>query len=269
MPDLSDIEARMVDTIVAALYPQGTDQESLLGVPCRVYRGWPMPTSLNGDLATGIVNITVAPDIDTGRTTTRFSLDWAVHHASQALYATVHETTVSLSGEPSVDQSVGILVDGLTHIYRVREGDSIAVIAANLAAMIRSGRAVHLMGSTLSIPGAVQLVARVATGGTAFREARRQERDLRVMAWCPGPEARDQAASAIDSAFAATSFLITSGDIHSRITYKGTSVYDQAQNSQLYRRDLVYTVEYPTILSDDLPAMLFGDLGFNMNRVTA
>jgi hypothetical protein len=45
--------------------------------------------------------------------------------------------------------------------------------------------------------------------------------------------------------------------------YAGTTVFDQSQNARLYRRDLLYSVEYPTIISDTQPSMLFGDLVLN------
>ncbi len=176
---------------------------------------------------------------------------------------------VSISGRPAVGQSVGVLVDGHAHIYQVRDFDTIGGIAANLAAMIRSNRVVHLSGNDLIIPGAVQLVARAVTNGKTFTEARRQERELRSVVWCPGPDLRDWIAGSIDHAFAGMPFLTTGDNVQARITYKGTSIYDQAQNSQLYRRDLIYTVEYPTILTDDVPAMLFGDLGYNILRLSA
>jgi hypothetical protein len=33
----------------------------------------------------------------------------------------------------------------------------------------------------------------------------------------------------------------------------------------LYRRDLIYRVEYPTIVAAELPSMLFGGAGLNKN----
>jgi hypothetical protein len=46
-------------------------------------------------------------------------------------------------------------------------------------------------------------------------------------------------------------------------------VFDEAQTAQLYRRDLIYTAEYPTIARETLPAMLFGDLVLNASAYTA
>jgi len=42
-------------------------------------------------------------------------------------------------------------------------------------------------------------------------------------------------------------------------------VQDGAADAALYRRDLIYSVEYPTTLAQMTPAMLFGASGFSAN----
>ena len=269
MPDLSDVEAAMARIVTTVLYPNGLSEASVIGAVCRVYRGWPSPTTLNTDLANGTVNVTVAPDSDVGNTTTRFALEWAVPGEPPTLVADAEDTSVTLSGIGGAGQSIGVLVDSATYIYRVQDGDTPAIVAAVLAAMIRSTRPAHLQGASISVPGAYRVIARVVRDGRGFKEVRRQQRDLRVISWCPSPELRDRVSTLVDHAFAARDFLEFPDEITARLTYRGTSVYDQAQNSQLFRRDLIYTVEYPTILEDQIPAMLFGDLALNTARFIA
>ena len=50
-----------------------------------------------------------------------------------------------------------------------------------------------------------------------------------------------------------------------RIIYHNTAGYDQSQNALLYRRDLIYTVEYPTVTTAQQPSMLFGASDLNSN----
>ena len=54
-----------------------------------------------------------------------------------------------------------------------------------------------------------------------------------------------------------------------KMTYAGTTVFDQSQDALLYRRDLLYQIEYPTIIIASQPAMLFGDLLLNAANFTA
>jgi hypothetical protein len=42
-------------------------------------------------------------------------------------------------------------------------------------------------------------------------------------------------------------------------------VLDQSQDAALYRRDLVYAVEYATTIASVLPSMIFGDLMVSPN----
>jgi hypothetical protein len=84
-----------------------------------------------------------------------------------------------------------------------------------------------------------------------------------VACWCPTPSTRDAAAAAIDSYLSQTIFLPLADGTSGRLIYQDTTVFDQSQNARLYRRDLAYSVEYATIISDSCPAMLFGDLILN------
>jgi hypothetical protein len=269
MVDLADVEDKLAALVVSALYPLGVDSDSILGTACRVYRGWPSPAALNADLLSGTVNVTVAPDNDVGRTTTRYSLSWHDRPAPPTLRAIAVENTISFDGMVTRDQAVGLLVDGQTYVYPTHDDETPDIVAAALAAMVRSVRPVHLNGSSITIPGTEQVIARVVRSGGAFSEVRRQERDLRVISWCPTPATRDAAVAAIDQTLVRHAFLGMVDRTKARVLYKGTSVFDQAQNALLYRRDLIYTVEYPTTIMEILPAMLFGNLSLNTAEFTA
>ena len=71
------------------------------------------------------------------------------------------------------------------------------------------------------------------------------------------------AVSAVDAALNALNFLGLPNDTKARIVYRNTSSYDQAQNALLYRRDLVYTIEYPTVTTVQQPSMLYGASDIN------
>jgi hypothetical protein len=89
-----------------------------------------------------------------------------------------------------------------------------------------------------------------------------------VICWCPDPVTRDATASTVDLALSTQRFIPLNDTTSGRLTYAGTTEFDQSQNARLYRRDLNYNVEYATVLSDTLPAMLFGTLGLNAASFT-
>jgi hypothetical protein len=162
----------------------------------------------------------------------------------------------------------GLLVDGQSYAYRTQIGDSPALVAANLAALARANAIVQLSVSTLTIPGSGSLIVRVVADASAQQEIRRQEQIFRVTCWCPTPTSRDTAAIAVDLALAQSRFVSLADGSMGRLVYAGTTVFDQSQDALLYRRDLLYLVEYPTIVSALQPTMLFGDLLLNANNLT-
>lgn len=268
MADQSDVEEALVKIATAALYPGGTAQPSVPGPDCRIYRGWPNSAALDADLGSGVVNVTVFPVEGSTRTTTRYSEQWIGTPAPPTLTVQIDGTTVTFGGTAEPGQIAGILVNGLAYAYRTRSGDSNQSVAANLAAVMRADSIVQLAASSVTIAGAHEVQARVVTDASVRQEIRRQEQDFRVTCWCPTPATRDATATAIDLAISAQHFLPLSDATAGRITYAGTAEFDQSQNARLYRRDLRYKVEYATIQSDTLPAMLFGNLILNAASLT-
>ena len=61
MADQSDVAATLAAMIAAALYPNGTNQPSVVGAPVIVYPGWPNPQTLDADMAAGKAHVSVFP----------------------------------------------------------------------------------------------------------------------------------------------------------------------------------------------------------------
>ena len=259
MADQSDVETQLASLVSAALYPQGPDQPSAPGPLCRVYRGWPNAPALDADLAAGWVNVTVFPAGGEVRNTTRYPPAWSLSQPTPTLTATVDGVRATFGGSADPGQIAGLIVDGQTYVYTTAAGDTPSLVAANLASLARASRIVQLSGSSLSVPGAERLSARVVAGGSALSELRRQTQDFRVTFWCPTPSLRDEVAGAVDAALAQLAFIGMPDGSQARIRFAGSAVVDREEDAQLYRRDLVYSVEYATTLIQRQPAMLFGD----------
>jgi hypothetical protein len=265
MADISDVEQALVESITAVLYPAGSSQSSIVGALCRIYRGWPNSATLNADLSAGAVNITIAVDNDSGRTTTRYLPQWQTISAQPGTAASVDGQTVTVAGTPIIGDVIGAMIDGMTFAYRIRAGDTPGLIAANLEQLIQVNRMANLQGAAVTIPGAASIVIRVVCDNATSFESRRQEKDLRIICWCPMPSIRDAVAATIDAAIDQLAFLLLPDSSQARILYRNTASYDQAQNALLYRRDLIYTVEYAAITTLQQPSMLFGASDLNSN----
>jgi hypothetical protein len=261
MADQSDVEAALATLIAAVIYPDGVGAASILGVTTRVYRGWPNATSLDTDLAAGRVNLTVFPEAGTQRNTTRYPDQYQVTTAiAPDLAGTTAGTTATFFGTATAGQLAGLLVDAETVVYRTVAGDTPELVAAVLAARLRSttGRVVQQSGATVTIPGAGLILARVVADQPAIREVRRQQQAFRISAWCPDPTLRDKVCAAIDADLSPRRFIGLSDGTGGALRFAGSTVFDQSQNARLYRRDLLYQVEYATTITTTLPTMLFG-----------
>lgn len=266
MADESDVEVALVSLLANALYPNGPAMQSVPGPDCRIFRGWPNASALNADLAAGNINVTVFPlheHAGHARTTTRYSPVWTSQTVQTTLTMKVSGDTITVGGVANLGQVAGVVFDNQTYGYRTQIGDNPSMVAANLATLIRENTIVQLSGSTLIIPNVGPIEARVVADATAQQEIRRQELNFRVTCWCPTPSTRDATAAAIDVNLAQVPFIPLPDESLGRMTYVSTAILDQSENALLYRRDLVYRVEYPTMITASQPAMLFGNLNVN------
>ncbi len=269
MADQSDVENALVTLASAALYPDGTAAPSVPGPDCRIYRGWPTSAALDSDLSAGKINVTVFPGAGPGMATTRYGQAWVATPTVPSLAAIINGVSVTFSGTASAGQLAGILINGTSYVYRIQTGDTPTLVAAALAAQIMGQMIVQISGSTITIPGVGDLVVRVVADATGQQEIRRQRQHFRITSWCPSPVLRDTTAIAIDQALAQLRFIPLADGSDGRITYFGTSVFDQSEDALLYRRDLLYSIEYATLINAAQPSMLFGIIDLNDASLTA
>ena len=201
--------------------------------------------------------VTVQPVAGSLRETTRFAAEWQGVVPASTLTVAVDGEAVAFAGLAAVGQVVGVRVDEAAYAYRVRGGDTLGVVAAVLAELVRAERPAELQGDGFLLPGGVGIVARVVVDGFGGTELRRQRVGFRVTAWCPDPAVRDRVAGSVDLALAATQFLDVGG-WGCWLRVLGGSVVDEGSAAGIWRRDLLYSIEYPTVLSGLLPSMLFG-----------
>jgi len=255
----SDVEQALVGVIAQVLYPSGETMASSVGAPARIYRGWPLTSALDNDLAAGWINVSIFAEATAQRNTTRYMNEWVSQvSVPLTLWATVTGTTVQFGGAVGVGQLAGIEVDGVCFVYATQANDTAVTVAGNLAMLVNAQQIALASGSSVVIPGASRLVARVGSGGSAMMQTRRQEQSFRISFWCADPQMRDVCANAVDAALAQINFLPLMDGSVGRLLFRQSIALDRAEDAALYRRDLLYSVEYPTTLIVNMPSLLFG-----------
>jgi hypothetical protein len=265
--DASDVENALVSAITAILYPNGqSTTNSVLGWPCRIFRGFPMPAGLSMDRATGASDIAVYAVDDGARNTTR----WLPQTYELPIIATLTvtidaaESSVTFSGTASAGTQAGLLLQGSPFVYVANGGESADLIAAILADMARAaGNIVWVTGSTVTVPNGQSILGRTYPAAALLQEIGRQEQEFRMTLWSPTPANRDLAASTVMAGLTATNFLPLADGSSGRLRFHSESSSDTLQGAGFFQRDLVYTVDYATTISLVGPVLLFGDTSVN------
>ncbi len=261
MADQADVETALVIALLEAMYPGGAGSASTIGVACRVYRGWPLSASLNADMAAGAVNISVVSVANSIKPVTSFNEGWIGAAPVATMGAVSVGNQVTFSGTAGLGQLAGVLVDGKPYVYRSVAGDDVAVVVAQLAALVAVDQYASGSGGILLVPGARAVVGRTGADGGMWREIRRQRQSFNIMFWCPTPQLRDTSVALVDLSLAGQRFLSLSDGSSGRLIFGDTVSQDQNQNANIYRRDLIYHVEYATTATMTATQMLFGGLG--------
>lgn len=272
MADLTDVENALVSLIAATLYPNGTGQASAAGgVPCMVYAGWPTPAQLDADMAVGKAHVSVFPRNEE-RNTPLFSQDWQPQTMNAAtLTLTINGQQITVGGvvpPANNPHNLSVLANGKPYVYAVQASDTLNSIAAALASRIAADiPGTGAAGAVVTLPGTGQIgAARVGVTGTAVREIRRQERHFQITVWADTPAHRDAVAQPVDLVLATTKFLTMPDGFAARLIYKNSPISDSLQKTRLFRRDLIYLVEYATTQTETETQITQDQLGVAATR---
>lgn len=263
MADLCDVEAALVAAILAAGVAGPGVFPLVGGVAVRVYRGTQEVTALSQDSGSCIVDITVFPLPDATRNTTRWGYLTTTSSVAAGLSVITSGQTATFSGVAVAGELAGVMVNGQPFVHQAQAGDSADLIASALGADVLATQVAWVQGSSLTVPGAITFVARTAGVATVFEECGRQEQDVRLSVFAPSPATRDTVCRALGSALSLIAFLTLADGTSGRLRYHKTASFDGDQVASLYRRDLIYQVEYSTTATFVVPQMLFGDLIYN------
>lgn len=255
MADVSDVESALCSLIEGVVYPNGVINGSVTATVVKIYRGWPSNRTLNSDLGSGSDTVTVFSSDHSTHNTSRYGRSWqTVSVVAPTIAGTVDGQTVTLAGTCMVGQTVGLIVDGVAYARPVLATDTIETIASALALQIPDATA---QGSLIQV-ATTRVTVRVVGSGTSIMETRRQEQGVMISVWSATPAARDVLCSTIDQKLSATDWFPLVDGSSARLRYRETFETDISENANLYRRNLNYSVEYPTTVTMSSSQMAFG-----------
>lgn len=251
MADISDVSQALLTIATNSVYPNGTASPSIAATPVKLYEGWPNAQQLDADLLAGICHVSIFSRAEE-KNTTRYSEDW--HPVSlniATLTLTISGLTVTVGGvmpSPFTAHNLVIFVNNSPYVYAVQSGDTLNSIAAALSALI-SGSSVS--GAVITMPATARInSARVGVTGTSIKNMRQQLRRFQISIWADTPNHRALIASGIDVVLADIRFLTLPDGTAGRLIYVSSPVTDSFENEQIFRRDLIYSVDYSTTATE-------------------
>jgi hypothetical protein len=267
MADIIDACNALVSLVRSTVYPSGTGNAPIAGNKVHVFPGWPVAGNLDADIAAGNVNISVFPN-GVVKNTTRFAQgSWQTVTAPVTSLTTTlaaNNNQMTIGGTVSTPQNIGIVAAGgtpataLGFAYAVQANDTLTTIATALAALVAAKfPGVTSSGPVITAPAGIRFM-NAAVGGvaSAVNEVRRQKRQVVITIWAPSQPTRDTIAPVIDIALAQLPWITLLDGSGCRLIYEGERVIDTAEKATLYRRDLIYWVEYPTLATASIPQIV-------------
>jgi hypothetical protein len=233
--------------------PLGGMQASITGQVVSIYPGWPSPQQLDKDLPKGIAHVNVYP-WKQDRNTTRYMERWQAQRAPvPTITATINDNAITLGGVMGPGQNIAVIVNGAAFVYQTVATDTLGRAAAALAANINETiTGTMSMGACIVLPPGTRIAAaRVGAGGTAVKEVGRQERIFHIGIWSGSPQLRDSVAKAVQPQIRRKRFLVMPDGFGARIIYHGDLLNDSEQKQGIYRRDLLWSIDYATTITEE------------------
>lgn len=235
------------------------------GVTIKIVPGFPIQQQLNLDVLAGNAQISVFPLHGSDRNVTRFPRIWQdFSYNPNALTATVVDNTVTIGGTIILPVSVLINFNKGSYGYIVGSSDTLNSIAANLAALIPGATSV---GTVITLVGVINLEAKIITTGTALKESKRQRKLFYISVFAPNYNMREFLSDAVDNVLGDIVRIDFPEGDEALITYKGLQEFDAFEQDIIYRRDLIYTIEYPTTLEETFYEIGAEELNLTVNQI--
>lgn len=244
MADLSDVLNAICNQVVSAVYPNGPSNPSVAGVDVTIFPGWPIKNKIDDVMKAGKAMVSVFPTNKMKDITKFERIDKLISVTAPTTTITIVNLTITLGGTVSIPQSIILTVNGTDYQYTVLQTDTLASIAASLAALIPGASSV---GAVITLSEASSIVGNIATPALSALDLGRQEQEFMISCWCPTPAIRDALAPPIDNFMRINyQFPIAPDNFNIMIFYDKTSLIDDLQIPLIYRRDLFYKVQYST-----------------------
>ncbi|MCJ2084606.1 hypothetical protein MKK88_01165 [Methylobacterium sp. E-005] len=256
MADLSDVMDALEQIALQAVFPNGTNQPSVLPTkPPQVAQGWPLARDIDKAMAAGrsIVSIFAVPSSSSDAGQPFLTTDAVYVAPVHGMAATVSGSRVTLTGAPGLGEYITAVVDGIGYSYLTQTGDTASSTATGLASALQAAfPGTAASGATVQIATNQDFDIRIGAPATMATRIHRQRIQFRICVWSPNPADRAALSRAVDVALKRNVTIRLEDQTQAMVVFQGTNLDDKYENEGAYRRDLIFNVTFDTL--DTYPA---------------
>lgn len=263
MADISDVTAYLQATATAAVYPDGISVPSVAAMDCRIYEGWPDAAQLDLDLAgkmlslsTGlpgtrpggpVANVSIFPMMGTGIAVYQI-LDetYVVTPVNYGMSLSTNGNTLTVTGQPNAQEYLTLVCDD-QFAYSANGASTAAILATLASAAQANYPSASSTSNTITIPTTHAFIVRQGGYGVLGKVTHRQRHPVMVSVWAPTQAVRSTLSKAIDVAIKNSNKVTMPDGSQALVIYSRTNISDDQSSATVYRRDLIYMVEYATV----------------------
>jgi hypothetical protein len=271
MATISQVSDALCDFITALIYPDGTSQPSVVSHAVKIYPGWPNPQQVDIDMVEEPLGVPAASHVavwpsPVGRNTTRHPVqreELPTPAATYTLGAAGQVITVAgAAPNPYVRQNLAAFVNGKPYVVGAGAGATPAQLATALQALIVADvPGTSVVGAQITLPAGARIGAlRVGSTGSVIRSVGREEKQFWIMTFSPNPTARAAVSETFDAPLRDVRRLALADGTSAQVTFVGQRDDDTAEKQRVYRRTLMFTLEFDATITEAAPQMVAGEV---------
>ncbi|MCX2905207.1 hypothetical protein ORG41_04365 [[Curtobacterium] plantarum] len=266
MASTDDVASYLAGRVSDAVYPGGSGLPGIINAAVKIYPGWPAPGTLQQDINSGGVHVSIWPLPAERKISTALGRPFRVMAKDKpALQFIVNGSVIDVSGVADALTSVRVSLKGKTFTFTFRAGTTADQAVTALGAALPESFTVL---SSVFIPLADHISVSATTAGTAVKELHRQIKDFQITVWAPAPGLRDRIGSAIDTALSEQCHIDLNDGAPAQLLYARQFDSDRSQNWHVYRRDLIFSVNYATTRTITAPEVTQFEVTLNGHQTT-
>ncbi|WP_291366179.1 hypothetical protein [Acetobacter sp. UBA5411] len=274
MSSVSEIENIICSTINSYVYPDNSSGtlNSTINEDIKICRGWPQEVELSKDLmsSSGISWVAVNQQPGQTKNKTRYGRQWKILDTNNSFGLSVNNITdlsykVEFSGTALQNGLAGIVVAEKAYPVPVQLGQNSDTVTSNIYDLIKSDypTQISIDGSTITSQQGVAIKGFCGENRTMYQEISRLEDIFCTSIFSPSIILRDNVENAVMESLLSSEILSNATFDRGIINFQDRKLCDNNLNANLYRVDIMWSIEFSIISTMSCPPLLWPSIDVN------